>query len=870
MKYKGLDNNEVVLSRKKSGTNELTPVPRTPWWDMLLGKFNDPLIKLLLFAALLSLVVGYFEHSYLEALGIITAVLLAVLVAFFNEYKAGKEFDMLNKVNDETPVKVFRNGQATTVPKRDLVKGDIVILEQGDEVPADGRVLECFSLYINEATLNGESMPAAKQAELAEHYITTYSPNALLRGTTVTDGQGVMEVTEVGDATEIGKTSREAAIESGEDTPLNKQLNRLGKVIGKTGIAVASAVFLLLALRDVLSGTALFPLSLQTLSIFLTYFMVAVALIVMAVPEGLAMSVTLSLAYSMRRMTRTNNLVRRMHATETMGATTVICTDKTGTLTQNKMHVHAAHFDRLTKEQDDLVAESMALNSTAHLDLTNVTEAQPVGNPTEASLLLWLHERQIDYAELRAQAGITGRLSFTTENKFMATRCVSPALQKEVLYVKGGAEVVMKRCTDVPAGVQELLQDYQNRGMRTLAFAYREVQPGESADLLEGSVGLTYLGFVAIFDPVRKDVGAAIKSCMDAGIEVKIVTGDISATATEIARQIGLWNDDDDASRQITGAEFAALNDADAAEAAGRIKIMSRARPSDKLRLVKLLQQRNEVVAVTGDGTNDAPALNYANVGLSMGSGTSVAREASDIVLLDDSFNSIVNAVQWGRSLYGNIQRFVQFQLTINVAALVIAFLGPFVGVTLPFTVTQMLWVNLIMDTFAALALATEPPTRSVMNKKPRRVNDFLITPRMAKNIFGWAAVFLVILLGLLFWFGHTAEGLTPYRLSLFFTVFVMLQFWNLFNARCLGSTNSAFYRLHKNVMFIAIALLILALQIAIVQFGGEVFRTEPLTRCDWITVILATSAVLWIGEIDRGIKRYRKKHNRSQNQTTC
>ena len=859
MKYKGLDNSEVLFSRKEHGTNELTPVPRTPWWNMLLEKFNDPLIKLLLFAAVLSLVVGYFEGYYLEALGIIVAVLLAVLVAFFNEYKAGKEFDLLNKVNDEVAVKVFRNGQATTAPKRDIVKGDIVILEQGDEVPADGRVLECFSLYINESTLNGESMPAAKQAERVEHYITTYSPNALLRGTTVTDGQGVMEVTEVGDATELGKTSREAAAESGEETPLNKQLNRLGKVIGKIGIAVASAVFLLLALRDVMSGTA-FSWNLPTLSIFLTYFMVAVALIVMAVPEGLAMSVTLSLAYSMRRMTRTNNLVRRMHATETMGATTVICTDKTGTLTQNKMHVHAAHFDQLTKEQDDLVVESMALNSTAHLDLTNVTEAKPVGNPTEASLLLWLHERQTNYSDIRAQANITGRLSFTTENKFMATRCVSPALQKEILYVKGGAEVVMKRCISVPAGVQELLQDYQDRGMRTLAFAYREVQPGEHNDLLEGSVGLTCLGFVAIFDPVRKDVGEAVKSCMDAGIEVKIVTGDISATATEIARQTGLWNASDDASKQITGAEFAALDDAAAAETAGRIKIMSRARPSDKLRLVKMLQQRNEVVAVTGDGTNDAPALNYANVGLSMGSGTSVAREASDIVLLDDSFNSIVNAIQWGRSLYGNIQRFIQFQLTINVAALVIAFLGPFVGVTLPFTVTQMLWVNLIMDTFAALALATEPPTRSVMSKKPRRVSDFIITPLMARNIFGWAAVFFIILLGLLFWFGHTAEGLTPYRLSLFFTVFVMLQFWNLFNARCLGSTNSAFYRLHKNVMFIVIALLILALQIAIVQFGGDVFRTEPLKACDWLLVIAATSIVLWTGEIDRAIKRYKKK----------
>jgi Ca2+-transporting ATPase len=856
MNYKGLNNNEVLFNREKNGANELTLAPRTPWWKMLLKKFDDPIIKLLIIASVLSIVVGYFEHSYFESLGIVAAVLLATLVAFFNEYKAGKEFDILNKVNDDMAVKVFRNGQATAVPKRDIVTGDVVILEQGDEVPADGQILECFSLHVNESTLNGESMPAAKQAEAPAQYLTAYSPNAVLRGTTVTDGQGVMKVTAVGDATEIGKTSREATTESGEETPLNKQLNRLGKVIGRIGIGIASATFLLLALRDVLSGTELLPLNLDTVSMFLTYFMVAVALIVMAVPEGLPMSVTLSLAYSMRRMTRTNNLVRRMHATETMGATTVICTDKTGTLTQNKMRVHVAHFDQLTAAHDALITESIALNSTAHLDLTNVTEARPVGNPTEAALLLWLYDRQVDYAELRNQTKITGRLSFTTENKFMTTRCFSPALKRELLYVKGAAEVVMKRCLTVPEGVQGMLQNYQDRGMRTLAFAYREVAPNEPDDLLEGSSALTYLGFVAISDPVRTDVGEAIKHCMDAGIEVKIVTGDISATATEIARQIGLWQPGDGSAQQITGAEFSALSDAEALDVAGHLKIMSRARPSDKLRLVKMLQQRGEVVAVTGDGTNDAPALNYANVGLSMGSGTSVAKEASDIILLDDSFHSIVNAVSWGRSLYQNIQRFIQFQLTINVVALVVAFLGPFIGVTLPLTVTQMLWVNLIMDTFAALALATEPPNHSVMKQKPRRVNNFIITSAMAKNIFSWAGVFLVVLLGLLFWFGHTAGGLTPYALSFFFTVFVMLQFWNLFNARCMGTTNSAFYHLHKNIPFVLIAVLIIGMQVVLVQFGGEVFRTVPLCLSDWLLIVAGTSVVLWIGEISRAVQR--------------
>jgi Ca2+-transporting ATPase len=859
MKYKGLDDDQVLKSRQFYGANELTPTPRTPWWSMLLEKFNDPIIKLLLFATFLSLLVGHFENSYIEGLGILVAVLLATVIGFFNEYQAGKEFDVLNKVKDDIAVKVFRHGQATEVSKKDIVVGDIVILEQGDEVPADGQLLEAFSLYINESTLNGESMPASKKAEIPDQYITTYAPNVVLRGTTVTEGQGVMEVTAVGDATEIGKTSHEATSISGEQTPLNKQLNRLSKLIGRIGFGIAIGTFLLLVLRNILSGSLTFPLDLDTISEFLTYFMIAVTLIVVAVPEGLAMSVTLSLAYSMRKMTRTNNLVRRMHATETMGATTVICTDKTGTLTQNKMRVHITHFEQLTKEQYDLVTESMALNSTAHLDLTNVTEARPVGNPTEAALLLWLYDRQVDYEELRNRTVITGRLSFTTENKFMATCCVSPSLQKEVLYVKGGPDVVMKRCISVPDGVQQLLQGYQQRGMRTLAFAYKFVTGSQRADdLLKDSQQLLFLGFVAIADPVRKDVGEAIKQCMNAGIQVKIVTGDISPTATEIARQIGLWQPDDTAEQQITGAEFAALSDEDALETVERIKIMSRARPSDKLRLVKSLQQCGEVVAVTGDGTNDAPALNYANVGLSMGSGTSVAKEASDIILLDDSFNSIVNAVRWGRSLYRNIQGFIQFQLTINVVALIVAFLGPFIGVTLPLTVTQMLWVNLIMDTFAALALATEPPSDSVMSKPPRSVKDFIITPIMAKNIFTWASVFLVGLLVLLLYFCKSEPGMTPYEESLFFNVFVMLQFWNLFNARCLGTTSSAFFNLQKNHLFIIIVGLILVLQIIIVQFGGDVFRTVPLSLHDWIIIVASTSGVLWIGETGRAIKRYK------------
>ncbi|MDR0294711.1 MAG: calcium-translocating P-type ATPase, PMCA-type [Prevotellaceae bacterium] len=859
MKYSGLTDEQVIQNRQSFGSNDLTPPPRHVWWKLLLSKFNDPIIKLLLFTATIALGLGFFEDSFIEGAGIMAAVLLATLIAFFNEFQAEKEFDILNRVNDEMPVKVIRHGQATKVSKRELVVGDIALLEQGDEIPADGHLLESFSLCVNESALNGESMPAFKSVVVPEHYETAYAPNAVLRGTVVTEGQGVMEVTVVGDASEIGQTAREAAAINTEQTPLNKQLNRLSGLIGKLGFIVAGSIFVLLVARSLLTQEITFPFDhLEEWSILLTYFMVTVTIIVAAVPEGLAMSVTLSLAYSMRRMTRTNNLVRRMHATETMGATTVICTDKTGTLTQNEMRVHAEHFDIISKDKDTLIIESIALNTTAHLDCSNPDSVVPVGNPTEGALLLWLNNRQVDYERLREEGKIIDRLLFTTENKFMATRCLSPSTGKNILYVKGAPEVIMKRCAAIPADVQSLLSSYQQRGMRTLAFAYKEMADTDKGALLDLSNELTYLGFVAIADPVRTDVTEAIKNCMEAGIEVKIITGDTAATATEVARQIGLWQPSDSADKQITGAEFAALSDEEAKQAALRIKIMSRARPADKLRLVKLLQQQGAVVAVTGDGINDAPALNFANVGLSMGSGTSVAKEASDIVLLDDSFSSIVNAVRWGRSLYRNIQRFLQFQLTINVLALMVAFLGPFIGVTLPFTAIQMLWVNLIMDTFAALALATEPPDNSVMHHKPRKVSDFIITPFMAKNIFITAGIFLCLLLGLLIFYvpaniGHSVPSV---ELSVFFTVFVLLQFWNLFNVRCSGTTRSTFRDLFQNKPFLLIAATILIMQVVIIQCGGAVFRTEPLSLPAWIYIIAGTSLVLWVGEILRAVQR--------------
>lgn len=875
--FKGLDDAQVLKSRAGHGSNVLTPPAREPWWKLFLSKFNDPIIKLLLFATVLSMIVGYFHGSMTESIGIIIAVLLATVLSFVNEYKAGKEFDVLNQINDSEPVKVYRNSQVTEIPKTEIVVGDFVIIEQGDEIPADGKVVSAMSLSVNESTLNGESVPAAKQVEEDPDFKGTYPANMCYRGTTVSEGSGVLEVVAVGDSTEIGKTARQAAEITGAATPLNKQLDRLSGVIGKVGFAIAGITFLALVVRGFIIGELHWDLSLETASVILGFFMIAVTLIVVAVPEGLAMSVTLSLAYSMRRMTAQNTLVRKMHACETMGATTVICTDKTGTLTQNKMVVQ-----HCSMEKGDMLSEAVSLNSTAHLDIKNAGKEEkvvPVGNPTEAALLLMLHDSGVDYNEWRKKVRLLDRLVFSTERKYMASIVESEAVEGAVmLYIKGAPEIVssMTSLSEESYGkVLSEIREYQSKGMRALGFAAAAIENYDPAVGIEKYIEqykgkLSFTGYVAIADPIRDTVPAAMKKCLDAGISVKIVTGDVSATAKEIARQSGLWTDNDGDEAIITGSEFAALPDEKAREAAMRIKVMSRARPSDKMRLVKLLQEQSQVVAVTGDGTNDAPALNYADVGLSMGSGTSVAKEASDIVLLDDSFASITSAVQWGRSIYLNIQRFIQFQLTINVVALLTALIGPFIGVEFPLTVTQMLWVNLIMDTFAALALATEPSDPVVMKNKPRKISDFIVTRSMAKNIFGQGILFVAVLLAVLVYFmknsivetaaDGTVTSLTDYELSMFFTFFVMLQFWNLFNARAMGTKKSAFSHLGRNRSFIYIVLLILALQVIIVTFGGAFFRTVPLSFTDWMVIIGASALVVVIGELSRLARRMSDK----------
>ena len=867
-RFKGLTDQEVLQNRQKYGMNLLTPPKRPSIWKLYLEKFQDPVIKVLLVAAAFSLLISIIESEYAETIGIFFAIFLATGIGFYFEYDANKKFDLLNAVGEETPVMVIRNGKVHEIPKKDIVVGDVVILNTGDEIPADGVLLEAVSLQVNESSLTGELMVNKTTDEAHFDEEATYPSNSVMRGTTVTDGHGVMCVERVGDATEIGKVARQATEQSQEQTPLNLQLTKLANLIGKVGFTIATLTFVIFTAKDLyayLSVTAVTDWHqwLEIARIVLKYFMMAVTLIVVAVPEGLPMSVTLSLALNMRRMLKTNNLVRKMHACETMGAITVICTDKTGTLTQNLMQVYDAKLD---ESQKNLIAEGIATNSTAFLE-EKEGEGKPsgVGNPTEVALLLWLNEQGMDYISLRNQAKTVNQLTFSTERKYMATLVDSSVLNTRVLYVKGAPEIVMGKCNLEESRVKqynEQLLAYQNQAMRTLGVAYKVIPENSSTDCAElvKEGGLTFMGIFAISDPIRLDVPDAVKKCQSAGIRVKIVTGDTPGTATEIARQIGLWTSEDTERNRITGVEFAALSDEEALERVVDLKVMSRARPMDKQRLVQLLQQKGEVVAVTGDGTNDAPALNHAQVGLSMGTGTSVAKEASDITLLDDSFHSIATAVMWGRSLYKNIQRFIVFQLTINVVALLSVLLGAFLGTELPLTVTQMLWVNLIMDTFAAMALASIAPSMDVMNEKPRKRTDFIISPAMRNNIFGVGAGFLIVLMGLLAFFKNMPGGMDVHHLTVFFTIFVMLQFWNLFNASVFGTNHSIFKDAGHAMGMLGVALIILVGQFIIVTFGGKVFRTEPLPALEWAYIIAGTSVVLWIGEIWRGVKRMMKK----------
>ena len=881
--YVGLTDVEVLESRKKNGANVLTPPEKEPLWKQFLEKFGDPLIIILMIAGVLSIGIACYEYFglgqggdvFFEPAGIFVAILLATGLAFYFELQADKEFTILNQVNDDELVEVIRNGNTTQIPRKDIVVGDIVILNTGEEVPADCELLEATSLHMDESTLTGEPMCVKSVDEKDFDKAATYPTNHVMKGTKVMEGHGICRVLAVGDKTEQGKVFEAVQIDDSVRTPLNEQLDGLSDWITKVSYGFAALIVVgRIVMYFVTNGTDCFG-SMEQVAPFIAYvlqtLMIAVTLVVVSVPEGLPMAVTLSLAYSMRRMLKTNNLVRKMHACETMGATTVICTDKTGTLTQNLMSVDEMKMYGDTPKE--VLDEGIAVNSTASIDFSDKNRPQILGNPTEGALLLWLHHKQgVDYRSIRESVKVVAEVPFSTERKYMATVVESVALKgKKVLYVKGAPEIVFALCKEMSVSREEVekqLAEYQNRAMRTLGFAYQVLNDNDKVieDNKIVADKLCFIGVAAIADPVRSDVPAAVKECIDAGISVKIVTGDTSGTTKEIARQIGLWNDAKDTERSIiTGSEFAALSDDELQERILGLKIISRARPMDKKRLVETLQKMNQVVAVTGDGTNDAPALRSAHVGLSMGDGTSVAKEASDITIIDNSFSSIGKAVMWGRSLYQNIQRFLLFQLTVNVTACFLVLCGAFMGTESPLTVTQMLWINLIMDTFAAVALASLPPSESVMKDKPRDRRAFILNKPMLREIIGVGGFFFLMLLGMLYIFQHAevnqltdllhlqlgAKGhVSTYELTLLFTTFVMTHFFYLFNARAFETGRSALHFKGCNGL-LTIVVIILVGQIAMVELPGlqQFFNVEGLKPIDWVIIIIGSSFVLWVRE---------------------
>ena len=864
----GLTDEQVKQSREQHGKNVLTPPQRTSLWKLYLDKYRDPIIQILLVAAFVSLILAFIEKNFMETIGIFVAVFLATTVGFYFERDAAKKFNLLTALSEEQPVKVRRNGKVMEIPRHDVVVGDVVLVEVGDEVPADGELIVCNDLQINESTLTGEPVT---EKSLEGGGDGAYPRNVILRSTMVMNGRGEFVVTAVGDATEIGKVAKKSTEQTSVETPLHMQLDKLAKMISKVGSVVSVAAFFIFLIHDILTNPAWGGKDYFYMAeIVLKYFMMAVTLIVMAVPEGLPMAITLSLALNMRRMLKSNNLVRKLHACETMGAVTVICTDKTGTLTQNKMQVSALE---LKQGDEALLDTAIALNSTAELN-----DGKPIGNPTESALLLWLDAQGKDYEELRKQVNVLKQLPFSTERKMMAT--LAEVDGETYLFVKGAPEIVMKKCIiedRMQRQSAEELDEWQHKAMRTLAFAYKKIEASimrtsrtstaEVVALLDAN-DLQLQAIAAIADPIRPDVPAAVQECRHAGIEVKVVTGDTAATAMEIGKQIGVFEDEPENigadgsmtsldQQMITGEQWEALSDEEAYERAKDIRVMSRARPTDKQRLVAMLQKRGEVVAVTGDGTNDAPALHYAHVGLSLGSGTSVAKEASDMTLLDDSFKSIANAVMWGRSLYRNLQRFLFFQLVVNVAALLLVLGGSVIGTEMPLTVTQILWVNLIMDTFAALALASLPPSHEVMKDKPRKASDFIINKSIGFGILFCGIFFFLVMFALLVYCERRGKGgVDVHELTMFFTTFVMIQFWNLFNAKALMSHHTAFRHFLKDKGMILVLVLVLVGQWIIVTFGGEMFRTTPLSLHEWLLIIGSTSVVLWVGELWRAFKR--------------
>ena len=848
--YRGLSESEVAERRKKYGRNIITPPKETPWLQLYLDKFKDPIIIILLFATGISLIFGIINGEFIESIGIIVAVLIATGVGFWQEYDAKKKFDAMKSDKDYEPAKVRRDGIVIEIPKDQIVVGDVVILSAGDEIPADIRLFQATDMKVAEACMTGESAAVNKYPLDTPYEGSGFAPDLLLRGTVVEQGMGEGVVVSVGDETEIGKTTRLAAEEIHMQTPLEEKLHELAGKINIAAFSIAALMFIVLNLVhwSWAFGEYDFTLSWQTLLQEVRFLMGALVVIIVAVPEGLPLSVTLALAFSMKTMARENNLVKKMHACETIGSVNVIFTDKTGTLTQNRMTV----VDKcVAPEKSTMLNIIGALNSTA--EWTNGNHV--LGNPTEGAILMSIGQSETD--RLRTEYRVLTRIPFSSRNKYMVSHLRKVSGNEEYIVIKGAPEVVSRIVGDDTCLDEVAVQ--QDRGRRAISAAILGVGEFEdirirleNGDTIEGA---EFIGTWYIEDPVRPDVAEAVAKCYRAGIDVVMMTGDNLRTGTEIARQAGF--------RQIWAIEAGDFLSALESPEDGREfpNVIARCTPEDKLRILEWAQNKRYVCAMTGDGVNDSPSLNHADVGIAMGSGTSVAKEASDIVLLDDAFPSIVTGVKWGRTLFKNIRNFLFLQLSINVSACLVAVLGPLIGVEMPFTVTQFLWINLVMDALAAIALASEPADEAVLLDKPRDRKEFIVNRSLGKAIFGFGGFVALLCMFVLWGMSHKdiinnwgAPFLSKFfahiDLTIFFAGYMILNWWNMFNARVIGKNKSLFDGLARNPKFYGIMILILVVTVVMVQIGGDVFRTEPLSWKTWMWILIATSPVVIVREL--------------------
>lgn len=855
---KGLNPEQVEKSRSTYGTNSFVRQSHESLAKRIWDASTEPMLVMLIFAAIITLAVNitrYFtggEYNFLECVGIFAAIALSVVITIITEGKSAKAFEALNKINEDTLIKVIRNGEPQLITQKEIVVGDIIMIETGDKIVADGRLFSSNDLSVDESALTGESLPVKKDAEFVCQKSTPVAEraNMLYSGCFVSAGNGQMLVTGVGNDTEFGQIAQELSSIEKTTTPLQEKLDKLGKQITVLGASAAAIVFAIEVLQFVMNG----QLNLDTVS---DAFITSIVLIVAAVPEGLPTIVAVSLALNIIKMSKENALVKKMIACETIGCVNIICSDKTGTLTENRMTVQKIYTggELIDPEQlkDEMLLKNYCINSNANISEEDGSWSF-IGNPTEGSLLAAAAKAGVDYQELRHAADIVRVFPFSSQNKDMST--IVRENGKEILYVKGNPEKIISLCTGISEEEKEknfhLMEEFQNKAGRLLAFAHKELE-GQYNDEEQDEVeqGLIYDGFVVISDPLSPDVYKSIRNCRSAGIEVKMLTGDNIRTARAIANELHMLDDDHIA---VEAADIEKLTDEELKEALKKIQVIARSTPLVKMRVVKLLKEQGNVVAVTGDGINDAPAIKHADVGIAMGiAGTDVTKEASDMVLLDDSFSTIIKAVQWGRGIYENFKRFIQFQLTVNVSSVVVVICSILAGFSAPFTALELLWINIIMDGPPALTLGLEPIRPDLLKHKPTRRNENIISKKMLLRIFVNGIFISVIFM--LQHFKNFLGAVPEEEATVLFTLFVLFQLFNAFNCRELDDT-PMFKNLLKNKLMLGVFLLVLILQGIITQFGAAVFETVPLSAAMWGKMLLTAFTVIILNEGIKAVKR--------------